>query len=113
MRTLVVQTSFLGDMVLTTPLIAHLAQRGPVDVIGTPASAALLANHPAVARTIVYDKRRSARGIRGFIGLAKEMRRAGYDRALLAQGSVRSGALTLAAGIPMRVGFDTSAGRAF
>ena len=40
---LVVQTSFLGDMVLTTPLLAELAGRGPVDVVATPANAPLLA----------------------------------------------------------------------
>ena len=28
---LVIQTSFLGDTVLTTPLLAQLANRGPVD----------------------------------------------------------------------------------
>ena len=43
---LVVQTSFLGDTVLTTPLIAYLAERGPVDVVVTPAAATLLANNP-------------------------------------------------------------------
>ena len=36
---LVIQTSFLGDMVLTTRLIAELARRGPVDDVATPASA--------------------------------------------------------------------------
>ena len=49
-------------MVLTTPLIAELAVRGPVDVVATPASAGLLDNNPSVRRVIVYDKR--ARGAR-------------------------------------------------
>ena len=56
---LVIQTSFLGDVVLTTPLLAHLAESGPVDVVCTPAASPLLANHPAVRERIVYDKRRS------------------------------------------------------
>ena len=113
MRTLVIQTSFLGDMVLTTPLLSHLAATGEVDVVGTPAAIALLANHSAVRQAIPYDKRASDRGIRGFWRLAMHLRRNGYDRALLAQGSTRSGALALAAGIPHRIGFDTSAGRSF
>jgi heptosyltransferase II len=113
MRSLVIQTSFLGDMVLTTPLLAHLATRGDVDVIGTPAAGALLANHPAVRNVIPYDKRGSDRGVGGFARLARSVRAGRYDRALLAQGSVRSGALALIAGIRERVGFDTSAGRAF
>ncbi|MEO5817042.1 MAG: lipopolysaccharide heptosyltransferase II [Gemmatimonadaceae bacterium] len=109
--TLVIQTSFLGDTVLTTPLLAQLARRGPVDVVTTPASATLLANHPAVRRIIPYDKRGVDSGLGGLISLAQKLREEKYDIALLAQGSWRSSALALVAGIPSRVGFDTSAGR--
>lgn len=110
---LVIQTSFLGDTVLTTPLLAHLAQSGPVDVVTTPGSSSLLENHPAIRERIVYDKRRSARGVRGFLRMAATLRARRYRSVYLAQGSVRSGALALAAGIADRVGFQTSAGRAF
>lgn len=110
---LVIQTSFLGDMVLTTPLIAYLARSGPVDVLSTPAASELLANNPAVRERLVYDKRGSARGALGFLRTAAMLRGRRYRRAYLAQGSVRSGALALAAGISERVGFQTSAGRAF
>jgi heptosyltransferase-2 len=110
---LVVQTSFLGDMVLTTPLIAYLAERGPVDVVATPAAAALLANHPRVRETIVYDKRAAQSGVGGFMRLAQRLRANRYEAANHAQGSVRSGALTAAARIGDRVGFASSAGRMF
>jgi heptosyltransferase-2 len=108
---LVIQTSFLGDTVLTTPLLAQLANRGPVDVVTTPASAALLANHPAVRTIIAYDKRGEDRGLIGLWRLARHLRANRYDVALLAQGSWRSAALALLAGVPVRIGFDTSAGR--
>lgn len=110
---LVIQTSFLGDTVLTTPLLVQLARRGPVDVVVTPASAGLLANHPAVRRIIVYDKRGADRGLAGFLDIGRQLRAERYDVAFLAQGSVRSGALALLARAPSRVGFDTSAGRWF
>jgi heptosyltransferase-2 len=110
---LVVQTSFLGDMVLTTPLIAYLAKSGPVDVLCTPAASALLANHPSVREAIVYDKRGADRGVGGFLRIATALRQRGYAAAYFAQGSVRSGALGMVAGIRDRVGFSTSAGRAF
>ena len=108
---LVIQTSFLGDTVLTTPLLAQLARRGDVDVVTTPASAALLASNPAIRSVIVYDKRGADRGLPGFVALAKRLRQTPYDVAFLAQGSFRSAALALAAGVPSRVGFDTSSGR--
>ena len=112
MRTLIVQTSFLGDVVLTTPLIARAATAGEVDVVCIPGSAPLLAGNPAIREVIVYDKRGADRGFAGFWRMASRLRGGKYDRALLAQGSARSGALVLAAGIRQRVGFDTSAGRA-
>jgi len=99
--------------VLTTPLIAHLAERGVVDVVCTPAAAALVANNPHVREAIAYDKSAGDRGLRGFVRLASRLRSTKYDAAYHAQGSARSGALTLAAGIHDRVGFATSAGRAF
>jgi len=110
---LVVQTSFLGDMVLTTPLLAHLSERGPVDVVCTPAAAALIGNDLCVREVIVYDKRGVDRGTAGVLRLAWRLRARRYASAYLAQGSVRSGALAFAARIPDRVGFATSAGRAF
>lgn len=119
MASLVIQTSFLGDMVLTTPLLVRLAQRGPVDVVATPTAAPLLANHPAVRDVIVYDKRGVASGVRGLLRTARALRtRAdgeprGATVAYLAQGSLRSATLARLAGIGERVGFDTSAGRRF
>ncbi|HEY2896517.1 MAG TPA: glycosyltransferase family 9 protein [Gemmatimonadaceae bacterium] len=114
---LVVQTSFLGDTVLTTPLIAELARRGPVDVVVTPASAPLLARNPDIHELFVYDKRGADGGLRGFRRLAQRVRAPDAGKgappaiAYLAQRSARSGALALAAGYTQRVGFDGSAGQ--
>ena len=110
-RALVIQTSFIGDTVLTTPLIERLAGKSEVDVVVTPTSAPLLANNRAIRDVIVYDKRGADRGIAGFVRLARRLRERRYTTAYLAQGSMRSAALVLAAGIGQRVGFETSAGR--
>ena len=103
------QTSFIGDVVLTTPLIARLAQDGEVDVVTTPAGATLLESHPSVSRLFVYDKRNADRGVGGLLRLAREVR--GARRAFLCQGSTRSGALAFAARCSERIGFGTSDGR--
>lgn len=112
MASLVVQTSFLGDVVLTTPLVAELANRGEVDVLTTRPGADILSNNSSIRRTIVYDKRGADRGLPGFARIARRLRENPYDVAYLAQGSLRSAALALTAGVRHRVGFDTSAGRA-
>jgi heptosyltransferase-2 len=106
----VIQTSFLGDTILTTPLLAQLARRGPVDVVTTPAAASLLTGHPAVREVIKYDKRGAHAGLFGLTTLASRLRAARYDAAFLAQGSLRSAALALLARVPERIGFATSAG---
>lgn len=122
MSSLVIQTSFLGDMVLTTPLLERLAERGPVDVVATPANAALLANHPAVRDVILFDKRGEAKGWRGIKRIANQIRWREADGkrelrgtrvAYLAQGSVRSAWLAIVSGVPERIGFNTSAARLF
>jgi heptosyltransferase-2 len=110
---LVIQTSFLGDVILTTPLIAELAKRGPVDVLVTPEGAAVLANNPGIRQVIPYDKRgtygstlhlwRTIRDLRG---------RRPYDGAYLAQGSFRSGLIAMMTGARERIGFASSTGRA-
>ena len=107
----VLQTAFLGDMILTTPLLERLAQEGPVHVVATPANAALLAQHPAVASVMVFDKRGADRGWRGLRRVAQALRATGARTAFLAQGSVRTAAIAWLAGIPERVGFASSPGR--
>jgi heptosyltransferase-2 len=109
---IVIQTAFLGDVVLTTPLLVALAeQHGPVDVVTTPAAAALLETHPAVHRVIRHDKRGKAHGVRGVLELAAAIRAGGYTRAYLPHQSWRSGLAALLAGIPERIGFAEAPAR--
>jgi len=118
---LVIQTSFLGDTVLTTPLITELARRGPVDVVTTRASAPLLAHHPGVRHVIAFDKSGADRGARGLARASRRIRAWWRERgddprhahAYLAQGSPRSALLAVLARVPARIGFDDAAGRLF
>ncbi|GAC1682623.1 MAG: glycosyltransferase family 9 protein [Gemmatimonadaceae bacterium] len=104
---------------LTTPLLALLAERGSVDVVTTPQAASILAHHPAVRTLIPYDKHGRDRGPAGFSRVARRLRALGgpstgpdcYASAYLAQGSLRSAALAVVSGARERVGFATSTGR--
>jgi heptosyltransferase-2 len=117
MVSLVVQTSFLGDTVLTTPLILALAERGPVDVLVRPDAAAILAGHPAVRDLIVFDKRGTDRGVAGIRRQAERVRvrssggARGTTHAYLAQGSWRSALIPWLANVPVRVGWSTASAR--
>jgi heptosyltransferase II len=106
LTSLVIQTAFLGDVVLTTPLLEAVAARhGPGDVVTTPAAAALLQGHPAVRRVIPYDKHGADRGLRGMVRTAATLRAERYEVAYLPHRSLRTAVLARLAGIPRRVGF--------
>ena len=69
-KVLVVQTAFLGDVVLTLPVVQVLKRHFPaamIDVLVTPRAAGLLAGHPDINMVIEYDKRGRDAGILGFI----------------------------------------------
>ena len=112
MRSLVIQTSFLGDVILTTPLLERLAARGPVEVVTTAATADVLRGNPHVRAVHRLAKRGPAPGALPLGTLVRLVRAEGPDDvAYLAQGSWRSAWLARRAGYRTRVGFDTSAGR--
>lgn len=108
-RCLVIQTAFLGDVVLTTPLLSVLADRyGPVDVVTTPAAVSLLENHPAVRDVVRYDKHGADRGWRGLRRIGALLRARHYRRVFLPHRSVRSAALALWSGATERIGYADS-----
>jgi heptosyltransferase-2 len=107
--TLVIQTAFLGDVVLTTPLLTALAEKhGPVDVVVTPTAAPLLEGHPAVRAVVRYDKKGRDAGLAGVRRMGATLRDRRYARAYLPHRSWRSAALALLARVPERVGFADS-----
>lgn len=113
MNLLLIQTAFLGDVVLITPLAqaAHERLDARVTVVARPSATDLLRGHPAVDEVVAYDKYGAARGVRGLITLARRFRASRFDAALIPHRSVRSALLVRWAGIPVRAGFETSAGR--
>lgn len=111
-RGLVIQTAWLGDVVLTTALIRRAAERlgASVDVVTIPASAGVLQNNPHVREVLTYDKKDRDRGVRPFLALARKLRARRYAVAYLAQTSLRSALLAWLARIPTRIGFRDAAG---
>lgn len=110
-RILLVQTAFLGDVILTTPLIAALRRRLPgaeLAMLVTPAAAPLIAGHPGLDRVLVDDKRGAGRGPRGLLRLIRTLRAGRFTIAIAAHKSVRTALALRAAGIPRRIGFASA-----
>lgn len=109
----VIQTAFIGDAVLTLPMIQRLRQTypdAPVDVVVIPGTAPLFQSHNAVRNVIVYDKRGSDRGPRGILRIVRALLSHEYEAALIPHRSFRSALIPALARIPRRIGFDKSSG---
>ena len=114
MSILVIQTAFVGDLVLSTPLIEAARTRlgaGRVGAVVRPETANLLRNNPHVDDIVIYDKKGLQKGPLELLRLARGLRGASFDAALIPHRSFRSALLAYLAGVPVRVGFDRSAGR--
>ena len=112
-KILVVQTSFLGDTVLTTPLFSEIKRRFPaaeLSVLCTPKAKSLLEGNPDIQEIIIDDKNESGRGFRALWRKAKDLRERGFTMALSVHKSMRTALLLFLAGIPHRIGFRQSAG---
>jgi len=112
MRFLIAQTSFLGDVILSTPVCAALKRhdaRAHVTVMARADTAAVLEQHPHVDAVIVDDKRGRDRGL-GSLRTVRRLRAGAFDVALALHKSLRTAWILAAAGIAQRIGFTESAG---
>lgn len=111
-RIAVWNTAFLGDAVLTLPLLQSLRLRYPqarLDFYVRGGLADLFAPHPALNAVYTYDKKGGEKGLAGVLGLAQEVASRKYDLWISAHGSLRSGLAARASRAPMRIGYDKPA----
>ncbi len=104
MKVLVWQTAFLGDLILTTPLLASLKNMYPdasIHVVAKPFAKEVLKNNPNVDEIITFDKKRDST-----LQLIKKLRKNRYDIAISPHRSHRASYSLFLAKIPIRIGFD-------
>ncbi|MFH1006727.1 MAG: lipopolysaccharide heptosyltransferase II [Candidatus Latescibacterota bacterium] len=110
-NTLIIQTAFIGDVILTTPLIHATKAAFPearVSMLVIPSTANILGNNPYLEEVIRYDKKGRDRGLSSLLRLAHALSARSFDLAMLPHRSFRSAALAALARIPRRIGFDVS-----
>ena len=102
--------NWLGDAVMCEPALSRLRMIFPqaeITLLVKPAIADLLAHHPAVNRTLVYDDRGRHAGLSGKWTLAGVLRRHRFDLAILFQNAFEAALISFLAGIPRRFGYAT------
>lgn len=111
-RYLIVQTAFLGDVVLALPMATYIKRKVPeaiVDMVVRPDAKAIAEACPDVDQVYMFDKHKKQRGLLGVIKMAKILRKNKYHAVFTPQRFVRSSFLSYATRIPNRFGFDKNA----
>src|SRR5580692_8430186 len=104
---LVIQTAFIGDVVLATALIEKLHAHFPearIDLLVRKGNEALLAGHPFLHRVLVWDKQRSK--LKNLYKMIRLIRREKYDKVINVQRFAATGVLTALSGAKETIGFD-------
>ena len=111
MKTLVIQTAFPGDAILTLPMIQELKKRDEstlLDVLCIPSTKEIFDSSPAVNSTIVIDKRGDQKNIISFIKSIKKIRVSGYNKVYSPHRSFRTAIIVWLLGAGDSVGFSNS-----
>lgn len=114
MRILVIQTAFLGDLVLTTPLLRELSRANPgarISLLTTPLGRQVFSDLPFVYELLIHSKRDGFSSWLALRRVARSLRKRSFDTAIAAHRSHRSALLLRLTGAPRRIGFAAAAGR--
>ncbi len=104
--TLLIQTAFIGDVILATALVEYLAghePNAPLDVLVRRGNEGLLAGNPHIRRVLIWDKK--DKKYPNLLRLLRQIRREKYGRVVTLQRFASTGFLTAFSGAPERVGF--------
>ena len=107
--------NWLGDAVMCEPSLKGLRRLFPhaaLTLLVKPAIAELFEHHPSIDRILLYEDKGRHAGLPGKWRLARDIRHAGFDAAVLFQNAFEAAFLAYLAGIPHRYGYATD-GRGF
>ena len=106
-KILVIQTAFIGDVVLATSLIENLHQQFPevkLDILVRKGNESLFQSHPFLNQVLVWDKKNNK--YQNWVGLLFKIRSSQYDVVLNAQRFAATGAWTAFSKAKIKIGFD-------
>ena len=109
MKILIVQTGFLGDVVLSTPVFSGVRKLYPdaeIVVMTTPEARSIPEYHPAVNRVIVFEKRGAHSGVKGFREMTRRLRNEQFACVFSLHKSIRTALLLRMSAIPIRYAFQ-------
>ena len=103
---LIIQTAFLGDVILATAMVEKLRTYYPgsqIDMLVRKGNESLLVGHPYLNEVLVFDKKEKTRSLRQLI---RRVRRSNYDVVINAQRFFSSGLIAVLSGARQIIGYD-------
>jgi heptosyltransferase-2 len=107
-KILIIQTAYLGDVILTLPVVQNLKKQLPeaeIDFLCIPQTETVLKNNLYIRNLVVYDKR----GKNKFSKLKEiisSVKKSKYDIVISPHRSFRRALITHLSGADIRIGFD-------
>lgn len=104
---LIIQTAFIGDVILATSLVEKLYETYPdakIDFLLRKGNQGLLQNHPFIRKLYVFDKTQGK--YHNLISLVKQLKAEQYDYIINAQRFFTTGVITYLSKGKVSIGFD-------
>jgi ADP-heptose:LPS heptosyltransferase len=106
-KILIIQTAFIGDVVLATPLIEKLHAFFPsaqIDFLLRKGNEQLLTGHPYIHELLIWDKKKNKH--KNLFHLLGRIRKNRYDKLINIQRFFATGLITAFSGAEETIGFD-------
>ncbi|WP_240612527.1 glycosyltransferase family 9 protein [Brumimicrobium salinarum] len=109
-RFLIIQTAFLGDVILATPVISELKRIYPeamIDIVVRKGNESLLNNNPMIGNVFVWNKTKGK--YKSLFETIKSIRKQTYTEVFTLQRFTNAGLMTFFAKSKRKIGFDKNA----
>ncbi|HSL90155.1 MAG TPA: glycosyltransferase family 9 protein [Ignavibacteriaceae bacterium] len=110
-KILIIQTAFIGDAVLTLPMIQKLKEgnsKSQINVLCIPSTEEIFTSCPFVDNVLIFDKRGKHKSISGLMKFGKKLKEYKYDKIYSPHRSLRTSFLVLFSGVRDTFGFSIS-----
>ena len=107
-KILIIQTAFLGDLILTTPIFKRIKEIFPnslIYVITLPTTAPILFHNPYIHKIIIYDKKGREKGIKGLLSIIRKVREISPNIVISPHRYLKSALISFLSKADIRIGF--------
>jgi heptosyltransferase II len=107
LKFLIIQTAFIGDVILATPVVEKLHRDFPgadIDFLLRKGNEGLLTEHPKIRKLIIWDKKQSK--FSNLLKLISGLRKEKYDYVINLHRFANSGIITAMSRAKEKIGFD-------